>query len=65
MTELDHLWTHEETAAFLKVQPKTLYQMNWKGTGPQSVRVGKYRRYWARDVKSWLRQQGASGRGQA
>src|SRR5689334_17380041 len=35
------MWTHEETAAFLKIPPATLHQMNSKRTGPASYRVGR------------------------
>lgn len=65
MTELDRLWSHQETAAFLGVSAKTLYQMNWKGTGPRGFRVGRYRRYAGADVKAWLAGRAVSQRGQA
>lgn len=50
----DPLWSHPETAAHLKISESTLHQMNYKGTGPRSYRVGKYRRYDPRDVQAWL-----------
>lgn len=55
------LWTHQETADFLGVPPATLHQMNYKGTGPRSYRVGRYRRYDPRDIEAWLN-DGATSR---
>ena len=65
MTDLDRLWSHEETATFLGISVRTLYQMNWKGTGPRSFRVGRYRRYAAGDVRTWLNQRATKRWGQA
>jgi predicted DNA-binding transcriptional regulator AlpA len=48
------LWTHEETAAFLRLSPATLHQLNYKGTGPRSYKVGRHRRYDPDDVADWL-----------
>jgi hypothetical protein len=48
------LWTHDETAAYLRIPPATLHQLNYKGTGPRSYKVGRYRRYDPADVASWL-----------
>ena len=50
----DRMWTHQETAAFLGLPSATLHQMNSKGTGPRSFKVGRYRRYDPRDVEAWL-----------
>ena len=50
----DTLWTHEETAAYLRLPPATLHQLNYKGTGPRSFKVGRYRRYDPADVAAWL-----------
>lgn len=51
----DRLWSHEETAGYLGIPPATLHQMNHKGTGPRSFKVGRYRRYSEADVQAWLR----------
>ena len=48
------MWSHQETADFLQLPASTLHQMNSKGSGPRSFRVGRYRRYDPRDVESWL-----------
>jgi excisionase family DNA binding protein len=52
--ELSGMWTHEEAARYLGVQPQTLYYMNYTGKGPKSYKVGKYRRYRRRDIDVWL-----------
>ncbi len=54
MTNVERLWSLRETADFLGVPVKTLYQMNWKGTAPRSFRVGRYRQYAPADVRAWL-----------
>ncbi len=48
------LWSHLETAEFLGIPPATLHGLNYKGTGPRSFKVGRYRRYDPRDVMEWL-----------
>ncbi|MFE6054840.1 MULTISPECIES: helix-turn-helix transcriptional regulator [unclassified Kitasatospora] len=50
----DRLWTLPELAEFLGVPTQTIYQMNWKGTGPRSYKVGRCRRYDPHDVRRWL-----------
>lgn len=54
MTCAERLWSLRETAEFLGVPVKTMYQMNWKGTAPRSFRVGRYRQYAPADVRAWL-----------
>ncbi|MFF2075392.1 helix-turn-helix transcriptional regulator [Kitasatospora sp. NPDC058162] len=44
----------KELAEFLGVPTQTIYQMNWKGTGPRSYKVGRCRRYSEQDVMQWL-----------
>lgn len=55
MAPPDRLWSHDQTAEFLGIPPATLYQMNHKGTGPRSFKVGRYRRYSEADVLAWLK----------
>ena len=50
----DHLWTSEETAKFLGIAKATLYQLNYKGTGPAFYKVGKYRRFKPAEVMAWV-----------
>lgn len=54
MENQPRLWTHDEAAEYLSLAPQTLHFMNYKGTGPKSYRVGKYRRYRQRDIDAWL-----------
>ncbi len=63
MSKQDRLWTLRETAEFLQVSTNTLYQMNWKGTGPRSYKVGRYRRYDSEDVRAWLDGNATAPRG--
>jgi DNA-binding transcriptional MerR regulator len=48
------LWSHQETADFLGITVSTLHQLNYKGTGPRSYKVGKHRKYDPADVVTWL-----------
>ncbi|GAA2045318.1 hypothetical protein GCM10009839_56610 [Catenulispora yoronensis] len=50
----ERLWTHKETAAFLRLSEQSLHYMNYVGNGPRSYRVGRYRRYDPTDVMLWL-----------
>lgn len=50
----DKLWSLQELADFLGVPKQSIYQMNWKGTGPRSFKVGRHRRYDPCDVRQWL-----------
>jgi predicted DNA-binding transcriptional regulator AlpA len=50
----ERLWSHKETAAFLGIPEATLHQLNYKGTGPRSFKVGRHRRYDPRDLHVWL-----------
>jgi predicted site-specific integrase-resolvase len=54
----DELWTHDETARFLRVTPKTLYRWNASGIGPPSRKLNGARRYWESAVREWARHQG-------
>ncbi|HEV2347937.1 MAG TPA: helix-turn-helix domain-containing protein [Actinocrinis sp.] len=51
---LDPLLSLQETARILGIPVRTLYQMNYKRTGPRSYKVGRYRKYDPADVKAWL-----------
>ena len=54
---IDHLWTAEETAKFLRIPKATLYQWHYLGFGPKPGRVGRHLRYDPEDVIRWFRQQ--------
>jgi len=74
MRRLPALWTHEETAAYLRIDSDQLDRLVALGAGPRQFRVGHYRRYDPAMVLTWLgdtepvitpRRQGrhAAGRG--
>ncbi|MFF5230221.1 helix-turn-helix transcriptional regulator [Dactylosporangium sp. NPDC000521] len=52
--EVKGLWSHEQAAAYLGITEQTLHYMNYKGEGPKSYKVGKYRRYRQREIDAWL-----------
>lgn len=46
-------WSHAQTAAYLGLPEATLHQMNYKGTGPKSYKIGRHRKYRPADVDVW------------
>jgi predicted DNA-binding transcriptional regulator AlpA len=48
------LLTHDETAAYLRITPASLYSMNQRRTGPRSYKVGNRRMYRVADIDQWL-----------
>lgn len=56
----ERLWSHGETATFLGIPEATLHQLNYKGTGPRSYKVGRHRKYDPAQVAAWLESR-ASG----
>jgi len=48
------MWNHEQTAAYLGIEPQTLYLLNHQGKGPKRYKVGRYNRYRKADVDHWL-----------
>lgn len=54
MTTTEKLWTVQETADFLRLPVKTLYQWNWRGEGPPVYKAGRYLRYVPDEVRKWL-----------
>lgn len=46
-------WSHAETATYLGLPAATLHQLNYKGTGPKSYKIGKHRKYRPADVEAW------------
>lgn len=57
LADPDRLLDKEELAAELKVSPRTIEKWAELGKGPRRLRVGKYVRYRAADVKTWLDSQ--------
>jgi len=56
------LWTLKETAAYLGLPVATMYQLNYKGTGPRFYTVGRYCRYEPGDVIAWLGERASDRR---
>lgn len=54
------LLSHAEAAGVLRISAKTLYQMNWKGTGPRRHKVGRHCRYDVVDLQAWLTARASS-----
>ncbi|MEU1204020.1 helix-turn-helix domain-containing protein [Nocardia sp. NPDC005825] len=50
----NRLWTVSETAYFLGVSVKTLYQWKWLGEGPPVSVVGRRLRYHPVKLKLWV-----------
>jgi predicted DNA-binding transcriptional regulator AlpA len=50
---IDRLWSAEETAAYLGVPVKTLYQWKWRGEGPPVRKIGRHLRYVPAVVRAW------------
>ncbi len=48
------LLTVDELADYLQVPAKTIYAWRHKNAGPPGFRVGRYLRFRASDVESWL-----------
>jgi DNA-binding transcriptional MerR regulator len=42
---LAQLWSREQVADFLQIPKSTLHELNAKGVGPPSCKIGKHRRY--------------------
>jgi excisionase family DNA binding protein len=54
------LWTVEDLAGYLGFTVRTIYNMNYLGTGPRVTKVGRQVRYREEDVESWLTNQNAA-----
>ena len=51
---LSQLLTVQELAELLQIPTKTIYTWRYKGIGPPAVPMGKYLRFRAEDVVTWL-----------
>ncbi len=56
----DELLTALEVAALLKVSLRTFERVIRAGNGPVCARIGRQRRWRARDVHAWVSQQQTS-----
>ena len=52
------LWSASDTAYFLGVPVKTLYQWKWLGQGPPVRKVGRHLRYNPDEVRRWFSELG-------
>jgi excisionase family DNA binding protein len=55
----ERLWTVQDTAAYLGVPVKTLYQWKWRGEGPPVRKVGRHLRYDPASVRAWFASLGS------
>lgn len=53
---VDALLDPKALADYIGVPLATVYAMNYRGTGPRRIRVGKHVRYHKADVDAWLEQ---------
>jgi predicted site-specific integrase-resolvase len=53
-TAIQPLWSAADTAHFLGVPIKTLYQWKWLGQGPPVRKVGRHLRYDPDEVRRWF-----------
>ena len=53
-TGLAGLWSDDQLAEYCRVSPATVHQWLYKGSGPRSLKVGRYRRFRQEDVEAWI-----------
>jgi hypothetical protein len=53
----EELWTIEDTAAYLRTTPGTLYQWRHRRKGPPAAKPGKRLLYDPAAVRAWFRGQ--------
>lgn len=53
----DSLMSVDDLVIYLKIPKQTIYQWNYRGTGPTYFKVGKQARYRREDVDNWLETQ--------
>lgn len=51
---LEKLWSVDDLAEYCGVTKRTVYDWNYKGTGPRSIPVGNHVRYRPSDVVKWI-----------
>ncbi len=61
-TAVRAFWSHAETAEYLGIPEATLHQMNYKGTGPKSYKIGRHRKYRPADVDQWCEDHASTPR---
>ena len=53
-------WSLNETAEYLGIPESTLHQLNYKGTGPRSYKIGRHRKYRPDDVMAWCEERASA-----
>jgi excisionase family DNA binding protein len=51
---MEKLLSPTDLAQYLDVPRSTIYEWNYKRTGPPAIRIGKHVRYRLADVERWL-----------
>lgn len=54
LSTLPELWTTEQTAAFLQLEPTTMAQWRVSGKGPSFIKLGGRVRYYKTEILDWL-----------
>jgi excisionase family DNA binding protein len=54
---VDKLLSPADLAQLLEVPRSTIYEWNYRRSGPPAIRVGKHVRYREADVERWLRER--------
>lgn len=54
---MERLMTTEEVADYLRIPKATLYNLNYKRSGPRYIRVGRHNRYRESEVLRWTAEQ--------
>jgi excisionase family DNA binding protein len=54
---VDKLLSPTDLAGYLDVPRSTVYEWNYRRTGPPAIRIGKHVRYREADVERWLRER--------
>lgn len=60
---LDELLTVEDVAAWVRVEPATVYRWVSRGTAPKHSKVGDLVRFRRADVRAWLTERTVEPRG--
>ena len=57
MRNVEKLLSPTDLAGYLDVPRSTVYEWNYRRTGPPTIRIGKHVRYREADVEQWLRER--------
>ncbi|MGH9045340.1 MAG: helix-turn-helix transcriptional regulator [Acidimicrobiales bacterium] len=60
--KLTRLLSPEALAEYLGVPVATIYQWNYRRSGPRALRVGRHLRFRPEDIQSWLDAQAVRAR---